>query len=91
MHPGAAKDLSLKHGPISDLFECEATPERRQQWELTENQLAFFNDNGYVVGPRILNQTQIDHLRAELAILSSPVHPGSEFWYEYNSKESRNP
>ncbi len=91
MHPGAAKDLSLKHGPISDLFECEATPERRQQWKLTENQLAFFNENGYVVGPRILNQTQIDHLRAELAILSSPGHPGSEFWYEYNSNESRDP
>ena len=27
MHSGAAKDLSLKHGPIGDLFESEVTSE----------------------------------------------------------------
>ena len=32
MHTGAAKDLSLKHGPIGDLFECDATEEQRQKF-----------------------------------------------------------
>ena len=91
MHHGAAKDLSLKHGPISDLFDCDASTEQRQQWRLSEDQLQFFQENGYVPGPQILNARQIDHLRAELAMLSEPGHPGSEFWYEYNSNESKDP
>ena len=91
MHSGAAKDLSLKHGPIGDLFESEVTSEQRTQWMLSEEQIQFFHENGYVAGPQILNQRQIDHLRAELAMLSEPGHPGSEFWYEYNSNESKDP
>ncbi len=91
MHSGAAKDLSLKHGPLGDLFECEVTAEQRKQWMLSEEQIQFFRENGYVAGPQILNQRQIDQLRAELAMLAEPGHPGSEFWYEYNSNESKDP
>lgn len=91
MHTGAAKDLSLKHGPIGDLFECDATEEQRQKWMLTDEQIALFHENGFLAGPQILNQRQIEHLRAELAMLTEPGHPGSEFWYEYNSNESKDP
>ncbi len=91
MHTGAARDLSLKHGPIGDLFECDATEEQRQKWMLTDEQIALFHENGFLAGPQILNQRQIEHLRAELAMLTEPGHPGSEFWYEYNSNESKDP
>ena len=91
MHTGAEKDLSLKHGPIGNLFECQATTEQRQSWMLTDEQLSFFQEHGYVVGPQILNQRQIDHLRTELTMLTEPGHPGSEFWYEYNTNESKDP
>jgi hypothetical protein len=91
MHTGAAKDLSLKHGPMGDLFECDATEEQRQKWMLTDEQMTSFHENGFLAGPQILNARQIEHLRAELAMLTEPGHPGSEFWYEYNSNESKDP
>lgn len=91
MHTGAARDLSLAAGPLSDLFQCSASAAERRQWELSDAQLRHFADHGFVAGPRVLNQTQIDHLRAELATLTEPGHAGSEFWYEYNSNESRDP
>lgn len=91
MHSAVARDLSLCHGPVSQLFCCDATEEQRKQWELTPDQIASFEQNGFVAGPRILNQVQIDHLRAELAMMTQPGHAGAEFWYEYNSNESRDP
>ena len=91
MHAGAARDLSLAPGPISDLFDTTASAETRRQWMLSDDQIQSFGDNGFVAGPTILNQRQIDHLRAELAMLTEPEHPGSEFWYEYNSNESKDP
>ncbi|MFO0979903.1 MAG: phytanoyl-CoA dioxygenase family protein [Planctomycetaceae bacterium] len=91
MHSPLSRDLSLCHGPISQLFICDASDEQRQGWKLTAEQLAFFDENGFVAGPRILNQVQIDHLRAELAMMTQPGHPGCEFWYEYHSNESKDP
>lgn len=91
MHAGSAKDLSLKHGPIGDLFVSNATAEQRRKWMLTDEQLASFHKNGFLAGPTILNSRQIEHLRAELAMLTEPGHPGAEFWYEYNSNESKDP
>ena len=91
MHHGVARDLSLHHGPVSDLFDCDVSEEIRDQWRLSEAQIHFFEEHGFLPGPRILNQTQIEHLRAELALLTEPGHPGAEYWYEYHSNESRDP
>lgn len=87
----SANDLSLQHGPVSRLFECTASKARRQQWQLSPEQLAFFEQHGFVTGPRILHDEQIQQLRDELAGLTQPGHPGSELWYEYHSNESRDP
>ncbi len=84
-------DLSLIHQPVNDLFECSADSERRQQWMLSPEQLKFFDENGFVAGPQILNAKQIEQLRSELAVLTQPGHPGSEYWYEYHSNESADP
>ena len=91
MHAGAPKDLSLAARPISDLFDWTANAETRRRWRLSADQLRAFSENGFVAGPTVLDPQQINHLRAELAMLTEPGHPGSEFWYEYNSNESADP
>lgn len=86
-----SRDLSKYSHPIGNLFQCDADAERRRSWMLSDEQLAFFHENGFVAGPRILNDNQIEVLRSELASLTQPGHLGADLWYEYNSNESRDP
>ena len=87
----SGQDLSQFHQPMNDLFASLATERQREQWKLSKEHIAFFHEHGYVAGPKILTDRQIDQLRKELATLTEPGHPGSEFWYEYNSNESPDP
>lgn len=84
-------DLSQFHQPVNDLFSSTASDRERTPWKLSPEQMAFFHEHGYVAGPKILTDVQIDQLRQELTTLTEPGHPGSEFWYEYNSNESPDP
>ena len=87
----SGQDLSQFHQPVNDLFVSSATESEREQWKLSEEQIAFFHEHGYVIGPKVLTDRQIDQLRRESETLTVPGHPGSEFWYEYNSNESPDP
>ncbi|MEQ9411724.1 MAG: phytanoyl-CoA dioxygenase family protein [Fuerstiella sp.] len=80
-------DLADSSGPVSDLFsrDVDAAP------RLSESAVAAFRRDGFVVGPRVLNDDQIDRLRAELAELAAPGHDGESLWYEYHSNESADP
>lgn len=88
-----SNDLSLSHEPITDLF----TPANsngngnNDAFRLSDEQLTFYETNGYVAGPQVLNEAQIDALRNELAELTQPEHDGRELWYEYHSNESGDP
>jgi hypothetical protein len=84
-------DLSSRHRLVGDLVEL---PTRRADWDryrLSEEQLKFFDANGYLAGIRILDDRQVDVLLAELAELVDPFHPGNSLFYEYNSNESVDP
>ena len=85
------QDLSQFHQPITDLFVSSASKHEREQWKLSPEKLAFFHEYGFVAGPKVLSDPQLSQLRKELATLTEPGHPGSEFWYEYNSNESPDP
>ena len=87
----SGQDLSQFHRPMNDLFVSSATERERQQWKLSEEQIAFFHEHGFVAGLKILTDQQVDQLRKDLETLTEPGHPGSEFWYEYNSNESPDP
>lgn len=80
-------DLAQSHGPVSDLFSSDADSVTR----LTTQQLADFERDGFVVGPPVLDENQIETLRRELAEFASPNHAGRELWYEYHSNESADP
>jgi ectoine hydroxylase-related dioxygenase (phytanoyl-CoA dioxygenase family) len=84
-------DLADYHELVSDLFTLPKTPEEWDRYRLTDEQVAFYRENGYLAGIRILTDAQIERLRHELAELFNPQHVGHELWYEYHSNESANP
>jgi ectoine hydroxylase-related dioxygenase (phytanoyl-CoA dioxygenase family) len=84
-------DLSLRHEPVSKLFERPRTRADWSKYRLSDDQVAFFNDNGYLPGVRVLDDAQIEAIRAEVAELADPKHPGHELFYEYHSNESTTP
>lgn len=83
-----AADLSAQHGPIGDLLKLPRTREDWDRYRLSDDQVAFYHEHGYLAGVRILDDRQIEILRHELAELMEPSHEGREFWYEYHSNES---
>ena len=86
-----AEDLSRHAGPITNLFPHPTEPEEWQAYALSESELAFFEENGYVAGIRVLTDEQVDRLRGELQELMQPDLPGNELFHEYHCNESRDP
>lgn len=80
-------DLAAFHQPVSELFDTDLQNAVR----LSDDQIAAFHRDGFVVGPRVLDEKQIEHLTAELAELTQPGHAGEDLWYEYHSNESADP
>lgn len=86
-----AADLSLRHELVGDLFQL---PRSRDEWEryrLTDDQVNFYREQGYLPGIRILTDAQVEVLRAELAEFFRPEHDGRDLWYEYHTNESTQP
>lgn len=87
----SVEDLSKYDQPIGKLFPRPSNPADWEQYRLSDEQVAFFHENGYLPGIRILNDEQIEALRKELTILMDPTHPGRELFHEYHSNESTDP
>jgi hypothetical protein len=87
----AVEDLSGRHQPFSDLFRQPVSQDDWRRYRLSDEQVAFYRKNGYLTGVRILDDEQIERLRAELAPLMKGDHPGRELWYEYHTNESPDP
>src|SRR6059036_3834815 len=84
-------DLSKHHEPITNLFLLPTSPEDWNRYRLTKDQIEFFHTNGYLAGIRALSDDQIEALRAELAQLIDPNHPGHHLFYEFHSNEATDP
>lgn len=84
----ATTDLSVHHKPVGQLFEQPATPEEWAKHRLSDQQVEFFHENGYLAGPRMFTEEQVDVLRRELQGLTDAAHPGHRLFYEYHSNES---
>ncbi|MDX6612889.1 MAG: hypothetical protein QOD75_2075 [Blastocatellia bacterium] len=85
------EDLSKHHAPVSNLFTQPRHASDWNRYALTTEQISFFHTNGYLAAVRMLDDGQIEALRAELAQLMDPQHPGHQLFYEYHSNESSNP
>lgn len=81
-------DLSKKHELVSDLF---AWPEKKSDWDqyrLSEEQVRFYKENGYLPNVQLLNEKQIEVLQQELSGIVSPEHPGNALFYQFYANES---
>ena len=66
------EDLSRYHQPLTDLFADDDW----HRYRLSEEQVSFYREHGYLAGIRILNDEQLDVLRKELAEQVAPGKHG---------------
>jgi ectoine hydroxylase-related dioxygenase (phytanoyl-CoA dioxygenase family) len=91
MDASCVTDLSVYHTPISKLFSLPESPDGWKGFRLSDEQIQFYHQNGYLAGVRILSEHQVEVLREELSEFLDPHHAGRELWYEYHANESANP
>lgn len=84
-------DLSKHHAPIGKLFARPAAHDDWERFRLTDEQVAFYHEHGYLAGIRVFDDEQVEALRGELAEFFAPQHDGRELWYEYHTNESAQP
>jgi ectoine hydroxylase-related dioxygenase (phytanoyl-CoA dioxygenase family) len=84
-------DLSSVHGLATNLFKWPSSKEEWAKYELTNEQISFFRENGFLAGVRMLDDEQIESLRNELFDIADVNHPGHELYYEFHSNESSDP
>jgi ectoine hydroxylase-related dioxygenase (phytanoyl-CoA dioxygenase family) len=85
------QDLSQCSSPITDFAPRPAWPDGWRRYRLSDEQVAFYHEHGYLTGVRVLTDEQVERLRAELQGLFDPNHPGHELFHEYHSNESTVP
>jgi ectoine hydroxylase-related dioxygenase (phytanoyl-CoA dioxygenase family) len=84
-------DLSSYHEPVTDFLRLPSSPDEWEQYRLSDEQVEFFHESGYLKGIRMLDDDQVEVLRGELSQLMDPQHPGHHLFYEYHSNESKDP
>lgn len=85
------EDLSRRHAPLGKLLGARRPPDDGQPYRLSQEQLDFYHEQGYVSGVRLLDGAQVDTLLAELEGLADPKHPGHGLFYEFHANESDDP
>jgi ectoine hydroxylase-related dioxygenase (phytanoyl-CoA dioxygenase family) len=87
----SVKDLSETHHLIGDFFPDLAPEEAWERYQLSASQLQHFEEHGFLSGVKLLEDEQVEILRAELEALTDPNHPGHRLFYEFHSNESADP
>jgi ectoine hydroxylase-related dioxygenase (phytanoyl-CoA dioxygenase family) len=84
-------DLSEFSHLVSDMFKWPASYEEWSRYRLTDEQVDFFNRNGYLSNVRLLDEDQVDRLNEELFEVMDENHPKHKLLYEFHSNESTDP
>ena len=88
---GLNRDLSEYGQLVSELFNWPATSEAWESYKLTDEQVDFFTENGYLSGVKLLDHEQVEQLNKELLEIMDPKHPKHDLLYEFHSNESEDP
>ncbi|MCH8218990.1 MAG: phytanoyl-CoA dioxygenase family protein [Planctomycetes bacterium] len=86
-----SRDYGLDDRPVTELFNQPRSSEEWRSYALSEEQIRHFKDFGFIKDIKVLNDEQVERLRADLQDLVNPSNPGNEFFYEYHSNESEDP
>ena len=86
-----SRDLADHHRMVTGMFLTPKSDEEWQQYRLSDDQVEFFHEHGYVSGIKLLNEEQINQLNRELAEVMDPNHPDHDLFYEFHSNESTDP
>src|SRR5687767_12770681 len=84
-------DLSQCHELIGGMFPTFSATEAWEKFKLSEDQVNFYKENGYLHNVKIIDESQVDKLNEELSQLMDPNHPGHALFYEFHSNESEEP
>jgi hypothetical protein len=85
------EDLSQHHQPIGKTFANAVSKEAWAKYRLSDDQVTFFHENGYLANIRLLDDDQVSQLKVELDEIKDPSHPKHHLFYEFHSNESANP
>jgi ectoine hydroxylase-related dioxygenase (phytanoyl-CoA dioxygenase family) len=85
------KDLADFHAPLTDLFSQPKNIQDWDQYRLSQEQIDFFHENGYLADIKLLNETQIVALKTALDEVMDPKHPLHHLFHEFHSNESGDP
>jgi ectoine hydroxylase-related dioxygenase (phytanoyl-CoA dioxygenase family) len=83
------EDLSLHHELLTDLFPQLPAAEAFEKYKLSAEQVAFFNENGYLANVKLIEDRQIEQLRRELDEIKEPAHPKNYLFHEFHTNESK--
>ena len=87
----ALNDLSKIHKLVSDLFHWPSSKADWEKFKLKQEQISFFNENGFLAGIKMLDDAQVNFLRNELSEIADPNHSSHSLYYEFHSNESADP
>ena len=85
------RDLAQYSKLVSKMFKW---PENKSDWakyRLSEEQVDFFNKEGYLSNIKLLEEDQVEQLREELLTIMDPKSPNHDLLYEFHSNESEDP
>jgi ectoine hydroxylase-related dioxygenase (phytanoyl-CoA dioxygenase family) len=85
------RDLSNYHHLVSDMFKIPASEKEWEKYKLTDEQISFFHENGYLSGIKLLEEDQVELLNNELPVVMDMNHPNHDLLYESHSNESEDP
>lgn len=77
-------DLSRSHTPLTRLFFGLGAEGVAEKYTLSEQQIAFFNENGYLADYRLIFHAQVDALRAQLGGLIEPTPEINRVLHTFN-------
>ena len=81
-------DFSTRHELVGDLVSLPKSSAEWDRYKLTDEQVAFYHEQGYLTGVRIFNDDQIAKLRAELTEFFNPNHAGHELWFGFSGNRA---
>jgi len=84
-------DLAQYNKLVSKMFKW---PEKKSDWakyRLSEEQVKFFQKEGYLSNIKLLEEDQVEQLREELHTVMDPKSPNHDLLYEFHSNESEDP